>query len=865
MRVAAMLLVFVLLAVTGSCLPFLHRGALTVSAAEATTGVAASRKVLIINSYHPGYVWTESLEDTIIRALEHQFPGIDIASEYLDWKRHPDQTSIESLIPMMRQRYLGRKLDLILTTDDAALSFALAHRSDIFGPVPVVYCGVAKANADTYLKDERNVTGVNENYDIDGTVQAIRHLYPDLKRLSLVYENSETGMPAAALAEKEMAARMPQVSVIHWNERPAEEIRKAANACKPGDAILFIAYNRDTTGLSLPMDQFSDMLFPDVKIPVFTIHDFVMGHHVLGGSVLDSTKHASRAAEFAIEVLEGTPADAIPRWDGETVTLLFDDAVMKQLNIREAELPQGAVVMNRPFSFFRTYRTLVLAVLGVMALLAALSAGLLTLFRKERRTAQALTDSHAHLLDANQLLTRTEIRLLEKNKELEQRQETIRRMAFYDDLTALPNRVMLRMEAERILGEAAETGARVAMCYVDLDNFKVINDTFGHPIGDEVLAEVARRLSQTASHTSILGRLGGDEFLMLMDVRQEDARAATFAAELLRCFDQPFELGTTVFHIRMSIGIAMYPQDGQGFYELMRSADAALYAAKGAGRSQFRFFSADMDAKIRDRFLLEDGLRQVLDNDELVLHFQPVHQACDGALMGFEALLRWQSPRFGLVMPNRFIPVAEETGLILPIGNWVLERACRFIRQMQDMGYEDVHVAVNVSVLQLLSGDFAECVALRLKESGIQPDRLVLEITESVLMESFNQHADTLRTLSDAGVVISLDDFGTGYSSLTYLRKLPIQVLKVDKSFIDDIHSAEDEVCHAGAIVALARQWGMRVVAEGVEAEYQRAYLVRFGCDMIQGYLFSRPIPEPEAMDYLKRFLLAETLDAEQA
>ena len=259
-------------------------------------------------------------------------------------------------------------------------------------------------------------------------------------------------------------------------------------------------------------------------------------------------------------------------------------------------------------------------------------------------------------------------------------------MAFYDDLTALPNRVMLRMEAERILGEAAETGARVAMCYVDLDNFKVINDTFGHPLGDEVLAEVARRLSQTASHTSILGRLGGDEFLMLMDVRQEDARAATFAAELLRCFDQPFELGTTVFHIRMSIGIAMYPQDGQGFYELMRSADAALYAAKGAGRSQFRFFSADMDAKIRDRFLLEDGLRQVLDNDELALHFQPVHQACDGALMGFEALLRWQSPRFGLVMPNRFIPVAEETGLMLPFVKWGLERAYRFIRQKQDMG-----------------------------------------------------------------------------------------------------------------------------------------------------------------------------------
>ena len=832
------------------------------AAPEPTSDLAvhASFEVLILNSYHPGYSWTESLEDTLMGSLKTQFPGIDISSEYLDWKRHPDEANIALLLPLMRERYGDSSLDLVLTTDDAALTFALDNREQLFRDVPVVYCGVTPENARFVQASQRNVTGVAEQFDIRGTIGAALTVKPETKQVVLVYDNMETGVLLGMEAEKNLRELAPSCEVVHWNMLSADEIRKKAQVLSEDAIILFMAYNRDANGLSLTMDQFGEMMFKDASVPVFSVHDFMMGHQVLGGSVLSGPRHATVAAGLAGQVLEGTSPDMIPFTDELTVSLQFDYNQMRQFHVSESDLPPGAEVLNHPFSFYRTYRVLVWSVLTVFFLLLLLMAGLVVAVRARKRAAELLRSRNTELEAQKQLL--------------EQSQETIRHMAYYDSLTGLPNRILLRAVVEEAVATAASSGEGFVLIFADMDNFKVINDSFGHPTGDKVLRQIAERMEELLPVSATFGRTGGDEFALILPCIDGASSVETFAQQILAGFKNPFEVEGMRFHMGVSLGIARYPYDGTVFDALMRSADTAMYAAKNAGKNQYRWFDHGMDAAAKDRFTLEDGLRHALERNELQLFFQPIHRLEDNGLSGFEALLRWHSPEHGWVTPDRFIPIAEETGLIVPIGEWVLREGCRFVRRVGEQlktgipgtapdsaacqGFdpssfvpEGFHLAVNVSVLQLMQVGFTASVMQVLSEEGISPEHLILEITESVLVESFEENAEQLRVLSQAGIRIALDDFGTGYSSLTYLQRLPIQILKIDKSFIDSITHAEGGPSHAASIISLAREWGFVVVAEGVELEAQRSYLKRARCDFAQGYLLSRPLPQAEALAYL--------------
>lgn len=820
--------------------------------------VRASFRVLILNSYHPGYAWTESLEDTLMRSLETRFPGIDISSEYLDWKRHPDDANIALMLPLIRERYGESPLDLVLTTDDAALSFAIANREQLFNDIPIVHCGVTPEAARLVQSMYRNVTGVAERFDVRGTLAAAFAVKPDTERVVLVYDNMETGVPLGKEAEAVLRDIAPACEVVHWNTLPAEEIRREAQRLPENTIILFMAYNRDVNGLSLTMDQFGEMMFKNASAPVFSVHDFVMGHQVLGGSVISGPRHAAMAAEMAAQVLEGTSPDQMPLVDEPAVSLQFDYNQMVRFQVRESDLPPGAEVLNLPFSFYRTYKSLVLSVLASFAILLLLVVGLVVSIRARKRATELLRARNAELETQKHLL--------------EQSQETIRHMAYYDALTGLPNRILLRAAADEAVRGAVSSGEAFTVLFADMDNFKVINDSFGHPTGDKLLRQVAERFAETVPDSATLGRTGGDEFALILPGVAGTDVVETLAQRILSSFSPPFEADGMHFHMGISLGIARYPSDGMVFDDLMRSADTAMYAAKNAGKNQYRWFDNGMDAAARDRFTLEDGLRHALERNELQLYFQPIHRLEGNRLAGFEALLRWHSPEHGWVTPNRFIPIAEETGLIVPIGEWVLREGCRFVQRVEEhlaassaSGMEDAaaytlpgefHLAVNVSVLQLMQAGFTSRVLQVLSEERTLPERLVLEITESVLVESFEENAEQLRALSQAGIRVALDDFGTGYSSLTYLQRLPIQILKIDKSFIDNITHAEDSASHTGSIISLAREWGFEVVAEGVEEEAQRAYLKRAKCDYAQGYLLSRPLPQDEALAYLEATML---------
>ena len=428
-------------------------------------------------------------------------------------------------------------------------------------------------------------------------------------------------------------------------------------------------------------------------------------------------------------------------------------------------------------------------------------------------------------------------------------------MAYYDTLTELPNRYHLREQVEALI-ERTGMGEGFAFCFTDMDNFKFINDTFGHSTGDAVLKAISERISAGVPPEAIVSRMGGDEFAVILpDVRSQQ-QAQEIGERMIEAFDAPLAALDMHFHMGISIGIALYPADGKDFDALLRSADTAMYNAKNGGKNRCRLFSPEMDRASQERYLLESGLRKALERQELFLHYQPIHEIDSNRFIGFEVLLRWQSPEHGMVSPVRFIPVAEESGLILPIGEWVLAEAARFHKRMWEaVGDEfgpSLNMGVNVSVSQLLQPGFPDMVEQVVTANGMRMINLTLEVTESLFMESVSQGAEVLKTLSEKGAYIALDDFGTGYSSLTYLQYLPVNVLKIDKSFIESIRPETAEQSKVGAIIRLAQDWGFRVVAEGVETQAQWQYLAAHECKYAQGYLISRPVPEAEALAYAR-------------
>ncbi len=430
----------------------------------------------------------------------------------------------------------------------------------------------------------------------------------------------------------------------------------------------------------------------------------------------------------------------------------------------------------------------------------------------------------------------------------------IAHMARHDSLTDLPNRVLFRETLDHALA-FARRGHLVALHCLDLDQFKVVNDTLGHPVGDALLRQIARRLCDGLRETDAVARLGGDEFAVVQAPIESPLEAAALARRLNELIGMPFDVDGHHIVIGTSIGIAFAPQDGLDADLLLKCADLALYRAKQDGRGIYRFFQAEMDAAIQARRALELELRQALPNGQLELFYQPQIDVRAGRVAGCEALLRWRHPTMGLVSPDRFIGVAEETGLIVPIGEWVLRQACHAACHWP----KPSKIAVNVSAVQFRNQNLVDVVTAALRESGLPASCLELEITESVMLQDTDATLATLHQLRELGVQIAMDDFGTGYSSLSYLRRFPFDRIKIDKSFINELGKQDDCIAIVRAVIALARDLGIEITAEGVETRQQLEMLEQAGCDEIQGYLFSRPVPEAAVMALLRSMpVLAE-------
>ena len=425
--------------------------------------------------------------------------------------------------------------------------------------------------------------------------------------------------------------------------------------------------------------------------------------------------------------------------------------------------------------------------------------------------------------------------------------------AHYDALTGLPNRALLSDNLNQALIQAQIRNQSVAVMFIDIDRFKTVNDSLGHEAGDELLRQVTLRLTRTLRAEDSVGRLGGDEFVVVLPATAHDADAEAVAAKLIQALGPPIEIHGQSIYCTISIGIAMFPRDGRDASTLLKFADAAMYQTKRAGRNGFRFFDSATNADATTALTLESELRTALLNNELELYYQPqVDLIHDGRVYGFEALLRWRHPSRGLLSPLEFIPLAEETGLIVPIGDWVLREACRQCKEWTQAFDSDLRIAVNLSGRQLVGDGLVPSVAAALVASGLPAKNLQVELTESLLMQDVPHSVRLLKQLKAMGVSLAMDDFGTGYSSLAYLKRFPLDELKIDKSFVRDITSDPDDAALCASIMAMANVLRLHVVAEGVETEAQLGFLQQRQCRAMQGYLFSRPLPAAEATNLLK-------------
>ena len=476
------------------------------------------------------------------------------------------------------------------------------------------------------------------------------------------------------------------------------------------------------------------------------------------------------------------------------------------------------------------------------------------------------TDVDARLL---QRTVRYSIERQRMELELEGARKLEQYLSYYDALTGLPNRQLFYDRLNRAVIHARRTGEMVAVMVLDLDGFKRINDTSGHTVGDKMLRKVADRLSGCIRESDTVARQGGDEFKIIVDKMLREQDAGLIAKKILQSLDLPIEIEQVEHFITTSIGISLYPQDGEDSETLVKNADVAMYRAKSEGKNNFQFYNRSTDALTFERLELENHLRCAIDNNELRIYYQPVFDVARQRITALEALIRWEHPKYGLVPPSKFIPLAEETGLIVDIGNWVIREACLQNVQMTEMGLSPLRVSVNLSYRQFYEKELPEVISEALSDSGLQPDLLGLEITESNVMQDIDHTIETLKTIQAWGIRIAIDDFGTGYSSLSYLKRLPIDTLKIDRSFVRGIPGDRDDMLIVGATIGLAHNLNLGVIAEGVETIEQLEILTSMHCDQIQGYYFSKPLDFEricklleKQKEGLKQPVLSENLNA---
>jgi diguanylate cyclase (GGDEF)-like protein/PAS domain S-box-containing protein len=935
----------------------------------------ADKNILILNSYSTDFYWTNGECEGILNALKSQENIVNYV-EYLDWKKYNSEDNLNKLYEYYKYKYSGKKIDLIITTDDAALSFATKHRKELFSDAPLIFGGVHKDSADKILKASSNVAGIYESIDPEGTIKEALKMNPKIKNVYMILENTETGISYYNLAEKAAVSINNNLIVHNLSNYSVEEISSISSSLKDDSIIIIDAYSIDTKELALPVNKLLNIISSNCSVPIFTTSEPLIGQGCIGGSVISSKVHGTDIGNLALRFLNGEDINSISFVNKKSVHSVYDYNILKKYGLASAVLPENSMVINKPFSFYETYKLQIYIITSIFIILISLILYLIINIKKRIKLEKKLIENnkeisalYEELIASEESLNENYIALTNKQSELllseekyrlvaestldiiweedlktnkrkysdkvftvlgytneelptfedwynivhpadknsvmrtramhqkngyldtnvvyrvkcksgqykwlvanvkmqydedgtlikmygsykdvtdlKEKQTEINTLAFYDSITKLPNRVSLNDDMKNLI----RLGKEFTLFFLDLDNFKIINDSFGHPVGDKLLVIVAQRINSINKNEFTAFRLSGDEFIILYTGSKEKSIIENIADTILSKISESYNIDNSHFHISSSIGIALYPENGIDENELLKNADTAMYYSKESGKNKYTFFNTFMGEDTLNKIKLHNNLHNAIQNNEFILHYQPITDVFNGQMVGMEALVRWISPLDGFIPPDKFIASAEESGQIIEIGTWVLRTACEFVKELLELGYKNFYISVNVSAVQLMQKNFKDILFNTINMAEIPPEYILIEITESVFMESFEDMSLLFSEIRNKGVKIALDDFGCGYSSLTYLKNLPVDVLKIDKSFVDDILNDNEKTCIVGLIITLMKQLEFKVIAEGVETQEQLDYITNYNCDLFQGYLVSKPVPKEQILKLLK-------------
>ncbi len=815
-------------------------------------------RVLFINSYNYSYGIVPGQVEGVRQICEKE--GLILDIEFMDTKRFNTDENYENYYEFLSYRLANTEpYDVILSSDDNALEFLRDHRETLTGDIPIIFFGINNTDTVFSAAGEEGIYGLYETTSIRENLELAMGLVPNAKEFLIITDNTPTGIGDA----NSYMAYAPQYenmtfTNVDFSQYTLDEFKHYLQNINENQILIYMTMLIDKDGISYTIDEAIDILAENASVPVFRPTIGGVGEGLLGGFMKSYEEQGRIAARYAVKLInnEEMPVDGLILERPNLYTVDYN--VMTQYGLPVEALPEGTIIINRPLTFTEKYEQIFLPVGLVLGGFLIIILILIRDNRRRRDIEISLLEKNLALENLSEELTASEEELRSQNELLEDSREQLaeseqryKELAMLDALTGLKNRYALRNELEDVL----QQGSRGTIYFIDLDQFKYVNDSFGHLTGDAVLQEVGKRLSTLENKQVNVNRIGGDEFVLVAVETQrisDVSPAYDYSKSLSQILEKAIIIDEQAFYMTCSVGIVRFPEHGMTASELIRKADIAMYQAKEAGRGRAVIYSALMDVEASSILGMQNNIRQALEKDEFVLYLQPQLAMDTGKITGFEGLIRWQKSNGEIVSPGHFIPIAEQLGIIHHIGTWVLNRACHMLKDLKSKSDVGIKIAVNVSAIELTRLDFAEEFMAVLNSHSINPEDIVIELTESILLDSAREYLDKLNFLRNQGIEIHLDDFGTGYSSLNYLRTLPIDVVKIDRSFIVDIESNEKQRSLTKSIIEIAHNIGKTVIAEGVENEAQVELLRSVGCDMVQGFYFAKPMPYEQILEFIQ-------------
>lgn len=810
--------------------------------------LAKSKNVLIINSYNENFIWTKDVVKGITSIFQESTNEYNIYIDNMDLKNRSDEEYIKCFYNLQKNKYRNINFDIIICSDNGALDYLLKYRDSLFKRIPVVFCGVNYSYSP--LVNKNNLyTGITENIFAEDTLDTIAKFHTKLETLNVFVGNTATGNITKNSIIKAYSNKKYTFVCNYYIDCNIEKVKEIITSSDNNTAILFAADPiRDSVGGAKYLRTVNDDFLKNSKIPLYSFWDFDLNYGTMGGKLISGFAQGESAAKIAIGILEGNPINEINDLE-ITHKYIFDYNKLLEFKIPKSILPKDSIIINEPFSFYKTYKSLVISVSIIILLLLIITIVLWISIKEKSRSAKKLNSSYEELSAVHEELTATEEELRAQLEELRDAQEQIEHIAYYDVLTDLPNRRLFLDKAKVIMADKKD----FAVLFLDLDEFKKINDTLGHQYGDELLVTISKKLKTLLSDNIIISRFGGDEFAILLSNIKGYNEIEDFVISIMNLFKEPFIIKNSINYVTASVGISVFPYDGKDIDVLLKNVDTAMYKAKESGKDYYCFFNQMMSDEVLKTTIIEKELRSAIKNNELLIYYQPQIDIKTGHVNGIEALIRWNNPKLGFVYPSDFIPIAEKTGLIIPIGIWIFINVCNQIKVWKIKNYNFGSVAINVSPIQVKQKSFLDIFTDIINSLDFSAEYIELEITENLFMDNLDENIEKLQFLKDLGIKIALDDFGTGFSSLNYLRKLPIDKVKIDKSFIDAICSDSKYKFITSEIIKLSHSLGHKVIAEGVENFEQEKTLKEIDCDYAQGYYYSKPIPPNELENILQK------------